>query len=119
MLVGVADDLAQVSSQILAGEGQRAPRQLRGARLALGRGSGGGNVPSKTGGGGGGSGGGRGGQGRGAGRATEGVQGLSRGWGRGRLVEEVVVVVGRRRVVQGSGAAVLDRLGRARLKRLL
>lgn len=31
----------------------------------------------------------------------------------------VVVVVGRRRVVQGSGAAVLDRLGRARLEGLL
>lgn len=110
MLVGIADDLAQVAGQILAGEGEGTTGQLRGTGLALGRQPGGGDVPAETGrrGGRGGSGSCRGRQGRGAGRPAQGVQRLGRGWDGGRLVEEVMVMmVGRRRVVQGSRAAVL------------
>lgn len=121
MLIGVADDLAQVAGQVLAGEGQGAAGQLGGPRLALGWESGRWDVPAEAGGGGGRGGGrsSRGGQGGGAGCPAERIQHLGGGWGRGRLVKQVMVVVGRRRVVQGSGAAVLDRLGRARLERLL
>lgn len=122
MLVGVTDDLAQVASQILAGEGEGASRQVGGARLALGGRSGGGDIPAKAGAGGGGGGGGGGGRRQGcrAGRPAEGIQRLGRGRGGWSLVEEVVVVmVGRGRMVQGSGAVVLDRLGRARLEGLL
>jgi len=121
VLVGVADDLAQVARQVLAGEGQGAPRELGGEGLALGREPGGGHVPAEAGGGGGG-GGCRGGQRGGDGCPAEGVQRLSGGRCRCRLVEKVVVMVmveGWERVVQGSGAAVLDRLGRARLEGLL
>lgn len=122
MLVGVTNDLAQVACQILAGEGQGGTRQLGGAGLALGGGPGGGDVSAQAGGGsvGGGGGGGRWGQRCGAGCPAENVQTLDGGGRGGSLVEQVVVVVvGRRRVVQGSGTAVLDRLGRAWLEGLL
>lgn len=121
MLVGVADDLAQVAGEVLAGEGQGASSKLGGASLALGREPGGGDVPAEAGGrGGGGRGCYRRRQGGGAGGLAEGVQRLGAGRDRGRLVEQVMmVVVGRRRVVQGSGAAVLERLGWARLEGLL
>lgn len=121
MLVSVADDLAQIAGQVLTGERQGAARQLGGAGLALGWEPGGGDIPAQAGGGGGGGGSGscRGGQGCGAGSPAQGFQWLGCGWGRGRLVEEVVVVMRRRRVVQGSGATVLDRLSWTRLERLL
>lgn len=122
MLVSVADNLTQVAGQVLAGEGQGAACQLGGAGLALGWESGGRDVPTEacSGGGSGGGGSCRGRQGGGAGCPAEGFQRLCRGRGGGRLVEEMMVVVGRRRrVVQGSGAAVLDRLGWARLEGLL
>lgn len=128
VLVGIPDDLTQVARQVLAGEGEGAARQLGGARLALRRQPPRRDVPAEAGAGGGGGGGGGGGNGRGqrggAGGAAEGLWGRGRGRGRGRgLVQQVgvvVVVVGRRRrVVQGSGAAVLHRLGRTRLQGLL
>ena len=58
MLVGITDDLAQVASQVLAGEGQGAACKLGGPGLALSWQSGGGDIPADAGGGGGGIGGG-------------------------------------------------------------
>lgn len=80
MLVSVADDLAQVTGQILAGKRQGAPRQLRRAGLTLGWRPGGGHISADAGGGGGGGcGGSRRWQRCGAGCPAEGVQRLDRG----------------------------------------
>lgn len=89
MLVGIADDLTQVACQVLAGEGERAPRWPGGPGLALCWQSAGWDIPAQAGGGGvgGGCGSHGGWQRAAAGCPAEGVQGLAGGQGRCSLVD--------------------------------
>lgn len=110
VLVGIANDFAQVAGQVLAGEGQALAGQLsRSAgvrRLALSRRPGRGHVPA--------DGGGAGGDGGGGGGASS-----RSGGGVGLAEVLLLLLLGRWVVVDGSGAAVLHRLGWTGLKRLL
>lgn len=112
VLVGITDNFTQVAGQVLAGERQALAGQLsRSAgicRLALSRRPGWGHVPA--------DGGGAGGDGGGGGGAR------ARSGGGVRLAEVLLLrllLLGRWVVVDGSGSAVLHRLGRTGLERLL
>lgn len=108
VLVGITDNFTQVAGQVLAGEGQALAGQLSRSAgiccLALSRRPGGGHVPADGGGVGG-----DGGRGGGAGARSGG----------GVRLAEVLLLLGRWVVVNGSGTAVVHRLGWTGLQRLL